>query len=100
VKTFILPLGGLFVAVVSAGLPSPGLAQDFSDNNPELIRLCKEAVGRDGRREDVGRCVSFYSVDDDALDTHVCVQWQRSGFLTELGFKSVGECMKSGLAAP
>ena len=99
-KTVLLHLGVLSLGVVSAVMPTPALAQDFSDSNPELIRLCKQAVGNARPREDVGRCVSFYSVDDDALDTHVCVQWQRSGFLYELGFRSVGECMKSGIATP
>ena len=97
-KALILRLGALSLACAPLAVPGPALAQ-AGDPIPEIVDFCQGLI--EVRPElNVGLCLSSLIAAGPALDTHVCLFWQRNDLLDDFGFDNVGECVKSGIAEP
>lgn len=97
-KTVLLRLGALSMACAPLVAPSPASAQ-AGDPVPDIVDFCQELI--EIRPElNIGLCIASLIADGSALDTHVCLSWQRNDLLDDFGFSNVGECVKSGIAAP
>lgn len=97
-KAILLPLGALSLVCVPFAVPGLASAQ-AGDPVPDIVDFCQGLV--EIRPEaNVGLCLASLIAAGPALDTHVCLFWQRNDLLDDFGFDNVGECAKSGLAEP
>jgi hypothetical protein len=97
-KAMLLRLGALSVACAPLVAPGPASAQ-AGDPVPEIVDFCQQLI--EIRPETtIGRCLASLIAAGPALDTHVCLFWETNDLLDDFGFSNVGECVKSGIAAP
>ena len=97
-KTMLLRLGAVSLACAPLVAPSPASAQ-AGDPVPDIVDFCK-VLAKTSETWTPGTCLASLIASGPALDNFVCMSWERNGLLDDFGFKNVGECVKSGLAAP
>ena len=84
------------LSAASARAPGGGF-----DSMRELTEFCQILVESDPDPHWTrGTCAASLIAGAPALDTFVCISWERDGVLQFFGFETFAECVKSGIAEP
>lgn len=97
-KAMFLRLGALSLACAPWVAPSSASAQ-AGDPTPDIVDFCQE-LSEHSETWTAGTCLASLIASGPALDNFVCMSWERRGLLDDFGFRNLGECVKSGIAAP